>query len=292
MDNPLYPSSKHNYLDYGAYDKNGEVFAIIRATEELKFKLNIKEFASPQKIKEFVDEITFMSYSFKGDFQHILLDNGYMSEKELLDHRLGDEPYTVENAKKNIEQLILDGELAVFITGDHIPPEAQNHHRSTKSGGGESGTLKQEAKHSLGPETNPDNEESKTPQVIAIAEVNGKIFTDVNQTARDDGDNNKPTLISDRIDKKSRKQNKDLPNGNMRDAHAEIGAIQQASDAGVTDNADMTITVKGEPVCGYCTGDIPAMAKEANLKSLTIIEEATGETLYWKPGMRSLKTKG
>lgn len=53
----------------------------------------------------------------------------------------------------------------------------------------------------------------------------------------------------------------------------------------------MTMTVKGEPVCGYCTGDIAAAAKQAELNSLTIYEDVTGNTLYWQPGMRSLKVK-
>ena len=59
----------------------------------------------------------------------------------------------------------------------------------------------------------------------------------------------------------------------------------------MTKGADMTMTVKGEPVCGYCTGDIAAAAKQAELNSLTIYEDVTGNTLYWQPGMRSLKVK-
>lgn len=45
--------------------------------------------------------------------------------------------------------------------------------------------------------------------------------------------------------------------------------------------------VTKEPVCGYCRGDIAAMADKAGLKSLTIYEESTGKTLYWNPGMKS-----
>lgn len=74
-----------------------------------------------------------MSYSYKGDFLHILLDNGFMSDKEVDEYRLGDESYTAENAKKKIEQLILLEKLAVFYTRDHIPREAQNHHNKTQS---------------------------------------------------------------------------------------------------------------------------------------------------------------
>lgn len=42
-------------------------------------------------------------------------------------------------------------------------------------------------------------------------------------------------------------------------------------------------------MCGYCRGDIAAAAEKAGLKSLEINEIATGKTLYWRPGMRSIK---
>jgi tRNA(Arg) A34 adenosine deaminase TadA len=127
------------------------------------------------------------------------------------------------------------------------------------------------------------------PVVTAKAKVNGVEFDDVNQTARITVDVQKPTLINDRIIEKIAKQGKPLPNGVMGDAHAEIGAIQQAYEAGVTHGADMSMVVTGQPVCGFCIGDIAAMANRAELKSLTILEEVTGNTLFWKPGMKSLK---
>jgi hypothetical protein len=46
-----------------------------------------------------------------------------------------------------------------------------------------------------------------------------------------------------------------------------------------------------EPVCGFCKGDIAAMADKAGLKSLTIVEEKTNTILYWQPGMKSIKEK-
>lgn len=117
MDAPLNPSSKLelDYHDYCAYDKEGDVYVIIRSTNELKSKLNSKTFTSPEEIQAFIADLTFMSYSYKGDFLHILLDNGFMSDKELNEYRLGDEPYTAENAKKKIERLILLEKLAVFL---------------------------------------------------------------------------------------------------------------------------------------------------------------------------------
>ncbi|WP_369600259.1 hypothetical protein AAIA72_10425 [Hahella sp. SMD15-11] len=110
-----------------------------------------------------------------------------------------------------------------------------------------------------------------------------------NQTARVGANFDQLTLIFDRIAEKSTQSGKVLPNGNMATAHAEVGAIQQAFDAGATSGADMTLTVTGKAVCGFCRGDLAAMAERAELKSLTVYEEATGNTLYWQPGMKSLK---
>ncbi|WP_100153560.1 cytidine deaminase-like fold-containing protein [Snodgrassella alvi] len=74
-------------------------------------------------------------------------------------------------------------------------------------------------------------------------------------------------------------------------AHAEIGAIHQAHKAGVAKGADMSMTVTGKAVCGYCRGDIAAVAEKAGVKSLTIYEQKTGKTLYWKTGMRTLRER-
>lgn len=81
----------------------------------------------------------------------------------------------------------------------------------------------------------------------------------------------------------------------MGTAHAEIGAIQQAFDAGITMGKSMTISVTGKNVCGYCIGDIAAAAKKAGLKELTVraVDNKTGLpiTYYWVPGMKSIKVK-
>ncbi|HAW1183292.1 TPA: hypothetical protein JLL85_004880, partial [Escherichia coli] len=135
------------------------------------------------------------------------------------------------------------------------------------------------------------------PKVEAelIDKESGKIFKDTNQGNRSDyflGDKSRPTLINDRIEAKIEKNpSKDLPNGNMASAHAEVGTIQQAFEDGITVGRDMNMRVTKEPVCGYCRGDIAAMADKAGLKSLTVYEESTGKTLYWNPGMKSLKEK-
>ncbi|MGQ7952189.1 VENN motif pre-toxin domain-containing protein, partial [Providencia huashanensis] len=135
------------------------------------------------------------------------------------------------------------------------------------------------------------------PKVEAelIDKETGKIFKDTNQGNRPDyflGDKSRPTLINDRIEAKVEKNpSKYLPNGNMASAHAEVGTIQQAFEDGITVGRDMNMKVTKEPVCGYCRGDIAAMADKAGLKSLTVYEESTGKTLYWNPGMKSLKEK-
>ena len=130
-------------------------------------------------------------------------------------------------------------------------------------------------------------------KVVAKGNVDGAKFSDTNQGARPSNlaDVNKPTLIDGRIQAKIDKQNKPLPNGNMATAHAEVGVIQQAFEKGMSQGRDMTMSVSKEPVCGYCRGDIAAMADKAGLKSLTIFEEATGSVLYWQPGMKSLKVR-
>ena len=158
----------------------------------------------------------------------------------------------------------------------------------------------------VAPETTIVQESSKVldkkihtsiPKVEAelIDKETGKIFKDTNQGNRPDyflGDKSRPTLINDRIEAKVEKNpSKYLPNGNMASAHAEVGTIQQAFENGITVGRDMNMKVTKEPVCGYCRGDITAMADKAGLKSLTIYEESTGKTLYWNPGMKSLKEK-
>ncbi|WP_421552932.1 cytidine deaminase-like fold-containing protein [Pseudomonas yamanorum] len=129
------------------------------------------------------------------------------------------------------------------------------------------------------------------PKVTAEGKIDGQAFTDVNQTARPGSDAkvDQPTLIADRVNTKIESSGKPLPNANMATAHAEIGVIQQAYNAGKTQGAAMSLKVEGQAVCGYCRGDIAAAAEKAGLKSLEINEVATGKTLYWRPGMRSIK---
>ncbi|MFC5476383.1 hemagglutinin repeat-containing protein [Paraherbaspirillum soli] len=133
--------------------------------------------------------------------------------------------------------------------------------------------------------------------VAAEGKIGDAVFNDVNQTARPaaQANVNEPTLIADRVTAKAEATGKPLPNGNMADAHAEIGVIQQAYNAGKTQGTDMVMNVTGKDVCGYCKGDIAAAAEQAGLKSLTVQakDEVTGmpKTYYWTQGMRSIKEK-
>ena len=82
------------------------------------------------------------------------------------------------------------------------------------------------------------------------------------------------------------------PNGNMADAHAEIGAIQQAHDAGVAKGADMVLEVSGRKVSAYCMSDIPAMAEKAGLNSLEITaidQYGVSHSYIWRPGTKLVK---
>ncbi len=140
------------------------------------------------------------------------------------------------------------------------------------------------------------------PTVTAELEINGQKFKDTNQTARpvDQANKNEATLIADRVASKEQNLidkgktgNLPLPNSNMANAHAEIGVIQQAYNAGKTQDANLTINVVGKDVCSYCKGDIAAAAQASGAKSVTVnaIDNKTGlpKSYIWEPGMKSIK---
>ncbi|MFY8063176.1 MAG: hypothetical protein ACOVN2_05650, partial [Usitatibacteraceae bacterium] len=130
-------------------------------------------------------------------------------------------------------------------------------------------------------------------KVVAEGKVNGQVYIDTNQTARPVTAANASEITLVPADRVAAREAQGLGNvnGNMATAHAEVGVIQQASNAGVSRGADMTLTVKGEKVCDFCRGDIPAAAQAAGLKSLEIVDETTGVTYYWLPGMTRLKPR-
>ncbi|WP_370387801.1 hypothetical protein [Snodgrassella alvi] len=77
----------------------------------------------------------------------------------------------------------------------------------------------------------------------------------------------------------------------MKNAHAEIGALQQAADKGVTEGANAYMRVKGEDVCSYCLHDIVSMAKASKLNSIKIkaeTEEGKIKIYEWQAGMRKM----
>jgi hypothetical protein len=84
-------------------------------------------------------------------------------------------------------------------------------------------------------------------KVTAENNIGGRTLIDTNQTASPPAlaDPNKPTLISDLI-------RPGAPNSTMANTHAEVGLIQQAYDAGLTQGQNMTIVVRGEAVCSFC----------------------------------------
>ncbi|WP_370388589.1 RHS repeat-associated core domain-containing protein [Snodgrassella alvi] len=138
--------------------------------------------------------------------------------------------------------------------------------------------------------------ETRKPKIIAELKIGNKTFKDYNQTARAArskrrADPNKKTLIHDEVAKKAAKKGKDFPNGDMENAHAEIGALQQAADKGVTEGANAYIRVKGDDVCSYCRHDIVSMAKASKLNSLNIKAETEDAYIFykWKPGMSKME---
>jgi uncharacterized Zn-binding protein involved in type VI secretion len=136
-------------------------------------------------------------------------------------------------------------------------------------------------------------------KVVAELKVNGKTFRDTNQRAlqrRVSRNTERPTAISGRVASKTAKEAakaqrtgkpaKEFPNGNMKDAHAEIGSMQKAHEAGAIKGQDVTITVKGKEVCGHCMGDIPAMGRETGAKSVTVVD-TEGNVIYkWDPSVK------
>ncbi|WP_080492923.1 hemagglutinin repeat-containing protein [Burkholderia ubonensis] len=117
-------------------------------------------------------------------------------------------------------------------------------------------------------------------QVTADASIGGRSFYDVNQTARGVGfsDPSQPTLISKLVAPGD-------PNGIYGEAHAEIGVIQQAYNAGLTQDQPMTIVVRGLAPCDYCQSDLVKMADAAGLSKLTVVNGADGSISQWIRGM-------
>ena len=112
--------------------------------------------------------------------------------------------------------------------------------------------------------------------VTADGTVAERTFSDTNQTARPTAlaDPSKQTLISESVAPGD-------PNSNMANAHAEIGVIQQAADAGFTKGQEMTIVVRGKDVCSFCQSDLGDMANLSGLNRLTVVETTTGKVYTW-----------
>ena len=49
---------------------------------------------------------------------------------------------------------------------------------------------------------------------------------------------------------------------------------------------DFKFAVSGKEICLACLVDIPAAARTAGVKSVTVFEEATGRIFFWAPGMK------
>lgn len=77
----------------------------------------------------------------------------------------------------------------------------------------------------------------------------------------------------------------------MANAHAEVGLVQQAYDAGLTQGQSMTIVVRGEAVCTYCqqSTNLIAAANRAGLNSLQVVDTVTGRTYVWTRGSSGWK---
>lgn len=70
----------------------------------------------------------------------------------------------------------------------------------------------------------------------------------------------------------------------MANAHAEIGLIQQAFDAGLTRGQGMTIVVRGEEVCSFCKTNLTAAADRSGLNNLKVVDTVKGRVYEWVCG--------
>ncbi|WP_423170848.1 cytidine deaminase-like fold-containing protein [Stenotrophomonas maltophilia group sp. CASM26] len=109
--------------------------------------------------------------------------------------------------------------------------------------------------------------------------MGGRVLWDTNQGSRPalSADPNKPTLISDLVAPGH-------PNSNMSNAHAEIGLIQQAFEAGLAEGRDMSIVVRGKPVCDFCMSHIGLAAERSGLNSVRVLDTSSGKIHLWTRG--------
>lgn len=126
---------------------------------------------------------------------------------------------------------------------------------------------------------------------LAVSNIRIGTFIDFNQSSRVNANPNSPTLISDLIDTMAAKRGKVLPNGNMGTAHAEIGAIQQSFESGLSKGGHGVMNVKGLEICPHCRSVLIPAISAAGYKTFTIYENSTGNVFYWEQGLKKFQVK-
>ncbi len=116
----------------------------------------------------------------------------------------------------------------------------------------------------------------ETPKVKARFEHNGRVFRDVNPTARNPALRNGELLPTPKGSK-----GMTAINSNTASCHAELGAMNQSYKAG-NKGGKGVLTVSGENVCKYCKQDIKKMAKSLELDELVVHEAKTGKKYIFK----------
>lgn len=112
---------------------------------------------------------------------------------------------------------------------------------------------------------------AETPAVTALFEHNGKVFEDVNPTAR-------TPRVDEPIPAPPGQKGNSIKNKNMYSAHAEIGAMNQSYKSGRRGGHGV-LMVESKEMCGYCKNDIKKMAMLLDLDSLEIHELDTGRVV-------------
>ena len=119
-------------------------------------------------------------------------------------------------------------------------------------------------------------EDLAQPAVKATFFAGGQKFTDVNPTAR------AVTQAAETV------AGLRAPNADRATMHAEIGAMIQAKDAGIS-GGDGLLEIQGMNVCApFCRGDVKTMARSLGLESLRV-KDADG-TIYYFPTPQSLRS--
>ena len=113
---------------YGAYDKSGRVYCIARPCYHTDSLFPIKTFADQQAVERFIDELVFMSYTYKKGWWNVLYDNDFLPFRKLGWGTFDGKLCAAAEARQMVIDLLGRGQLAAIPLQSWIPPHNRNHH--------------------------------------------------------------------------------------------------------------------------------------------------------------------